>query len=192
MAVPAREGHGPLLLDRRLVLVQQAALAVHVEHRGLAPEAEFPDLSGGDALLPPRFFGADCVEVRKHLLQRQPHQLRELPRDAELVRPLFEGGLEDLVAAVQLVGDVPQSPEGLIQDRVQHHLVVHDLHGLLAEGPLPRRVQVVGLVGQLQDDVVRLGVPELREHGRSQVAGCLGVREPFAQPGQCDVEVGDR
>ena len=143
VAVPAREGHGPLLLDRRLVLVQQAALAVHVEHRGLAPEAEFPDLSGGDALLPPRFFGADCVEVRKHLLQRQPHQLRELPRDAELVRPLFEGGLEDLVAAVQLVGDVPQSPEGLIQDRVQHHLVVHDLHGLLAEGPLPRRVQVV-------------------------------------------------
>ena len=158
----------------------------------MAPEAEFPDLSGGDALLPPRFFGADCVEVRKHLLQRQPHQLRELPRDAELVRPLFEGGLEDLVAAVQLVGDVPQSPEGLIQDRVQHHLVVHDLHGLLAEGPLPRRVQVVGLVGQLQDDVVRLGVPGLREHGRSQVAGCLGVREPFAQPGQCDVEVGDR
>ena len=31
MAVPAREGHGPLLLDRRLVLVQQAALTVHVE-----------------------------------------------------------------------------------------------------------------------------------------------------------------
>ena len=56
MAVPAREGHGPLLLDGRLVLVQQAALAVHVEHRGLAPKAEFPDLSGGDALLPPRFF----------------------------------------------------------------------------------------------------------------------------------------
>ena len=91
VAVPAREGHGPLLLDGRLVLVQQAALAVHVEHRGLAPKAEFPDLSGGDALLPPRFFGADCVEVRKHLLQRQPHQLRELPRDAKLVRPLFEG-----------------------------------------------------------------------------------------------------
>ena len=61
------------------------------------------------------FLGADCVEVRKHLLQRQPHQLRELPRDAELVRPLFEGGLEDFVAAVQLVGDVPQSPQGLIQ-----------------------------------------------------------------------------
>ena len=171
VAVPAREGHGPLLLDRRLVLVQQAALAVHVEHRGLAPEAEFPDLSRSDALLPPRFLGADCVEVRKHLLQRQPHQLRELPRDAELVRPLFEGGLEDFVAAVQLVGDVPQSPQGLIQHGVQHHLVVHDLHGLLAELP-----QVVGLVGQLQDDVVRLGVPQQREHGRSQVAGCLGVK----------------
>ena len=71
-------------------------------------------------------------------------------------------------------------------------LVVHDLHGLLAEGPLPRRVQVVGLVGQLQDDVVRLGVSQLREHGRSQVAGCLHVRKPFALPGQCDVEVGDR
>ena len=93
VAVPAREGHCPLLLDGRLVLVQQAALAVHVEHRGLAPEAEFPDLSGGDALLPPRFFAADCVKIRQHLLQRQPHQLRELPRDAELVRPLFEGGL---------------------------------------------------------------------------------------------------
>ena len=31
VAVPAREGHGALLLDRRLELVQQAALAVHVE-----------------------------------------------------------------------------------------------------------------------------------------------------------------
>ena len=40
VAVPAREGHGALLLDRRLELVQQAALAVHVEHRGLAPDAE--------------------------------------------------------------------------------------------------------------------------------------------------------
>ena len=109
--------------------------------------------------------------------KRQPHQLRELPGDAELVRPLFEGGLEDLVAAKQLVGDVPQGPEGLIQDGVHHHLVVHDLHGLLAEGPLPRRVQVVGLVGQLQDDVVGLGIPELREHGRLEVPGRLGVRE---------------
>ena len=40
VAVPAREGHGPLLLHGRLELVQQAALAVHVEHRGLAPDAE--------------------------------------------------------------------------------------------------------------------------------------------------------
>ena len=133
----------------------------------------------------------DCVEVREHLLKRQPHQLRELPGDAELIRPLFEGGLEDLVAAKQLVGDVPQGPEGLIQDGVHHHLVVHDLHGLLAEGPLPRRVQVVGLVGQLQDDVVRLGIPELREQGRLEVPGRLGVREPLALPGQGDVEVRD-
>ena len=185
VAVPAREGHGPLLLDGRLVLVQQAALAVHVEHRGLAPKAEFPDLSGGDAL-PPRFFGADCVEVRKHLLQRQPHQLRELPRDAKLVRPLF-----DFVAAVQLVGDVPQSPQGLIQDGLHHHPVVYDLHGLLAEGPLPRRIQVVALVGQLPNNVVRLGVPELRERGRLEIPGRLGIREPLALPGQCDVEVRD-
>ena len=67
----------------------------------------------------------------------------------------------------------------------------HDLHGLLAEGPLPRRVQVVGLVGQLQDDVVRLGIPELREHGGLEVPGRLGVREPLALPGQGDVEVAD-
>ena len=134
VAVPAREGHGPLLLDRRLELVQQAALAVHVEHRGLAPDAEGSDLSGRDALLLPLASDAgDCVEVREHLLNRQPHQLRKLPGDAELVRPLFEGGLEDLVAAKQLVGDVPQGPEGLVQDGVHHHLVVHDLHGLLAE-----------------------------------------------------------
>ena len=52
----------------------------------------------------------------------------------------------------------PAEPLGADPARCQH-LVVHDLHGLLAEGPLPRRVQVVGLVGQLQDDVVRLGVP---------------------------------
>ena len=69
--------------------------------------------------------------------------------------------------------------------------VVHDLHGLLAEGPLLRRVQVVGLVGQLQDDVVRLGIPELREHGGPEVPGRLGVREPLALPGQGDVEVRD-
>ena len=50
---------------------------------------------------------------------------------------------------------------------------------------------VVGLVGQLQDDVVRLGIPELREHGRLQVPGRLGVREPLALPGQGDVEVRD-
>ena len=180
VAVPAREGHGPLLLDRRLELVQQAALAVHVEHRGLAPDAEGSDLSGRDALLPPLASDAgDCVEVREHLLNRQPHQLRELPGD---VWPLFEGGLQDLVAAKQLVGDVPQGPEGLVQDGVHHHLVVHDLHGLLAEGPLPRRVQVVGLVGQLQDDVVRLGIPELREHGGPEVPGRLGVREPLLLP----------
>ena len=191
MAVPAREGHGPLLLDRRLELVQQAALAVHVEHRGLAPDAEGSDLSGRDALLLPLASIGDCVKVREHLLNRQPHQLRELPGDAELVRPLFEGGLEDLVTAKQLVGDVPQGPEGLVQDGVHHHLVVHDLHGLLAEGPLPRRVQVVGLVGQLQDDVVRLGVAELREHGGLEVPGRLGVREPLALPGQGDVEVRD-
>ena len=67
----------------------------------------------------------------------------------------------------------------------------YDLRGLLAEGPLPRRVQVVGLVGQLQDDVVRLGILELREHGRLQVPGRLGVREPLALPGQGDVEVRD-
>ena len=42
VAVLAGEGHGPLLLDHRLELVQQAALAVHVEHRGLAPDAEMP------------------------------------------------------------------------------------------------------------------------------------------------------
>ena len=136
----------------------------------MAPDAEGSDLSGRDALLLPLASIGDCVEVREHLLNRQPHQLRELPGDAELVRPLFEGGLQDLVAAKQLVGDVPQGPEGLVQDGVHHHLVVHDLHGLLAEGPLPRRVQVVGLVGQLQDDVVRLGVAELREHGRLEAA----------------------
>ena len=68
----------------------------------LAPDAEGSDLSGRDALLPPLASDAgDCVEVREHLLNRQPHQLRELPGDAELVRPLFEGGLQDLVAAKQ-------------------------------------------------------------------------------------------
>ena len=180
VAVPAREGNGPLLLDRRLVLVQQAALAVHVEHRGLAPEAEFPDFSKGDALLPP--------VVRKHLLQRQPHQLRELPRDASLSGRRSKASLCRRSTAGRRC---PADPQRLmIQDGVQHHLVVHDLHGLLAEGPLPRRVQVVGLVGQLQDDVVRLG--GFCEHRRRQVPGRLGVREPLALAGQSDVEVRDR
>ena len=35
------------------------------------------------------------------------------------------------------------------------------------------------------------GIPELREHGRLQVPGRLGIREPLALPGQGDVEVRD-
>ena len=41
-------------------------------------------------------------------------------------------------------------------------------------------------------NVVRLGVAELREHGRLEVPGRLGVREPLALPGQGDVEVRGR
>ena len=38
----AREGHGPVLLDRRLVGVQELAAAAHKEHGGAAPGAELP------------------------------------------------------------------------------------------------------------------------------------------------------
>ena len=49
----AREGHGPVLLDRRLVGVQELAAAADEEHGGAAPGAELPDLQGGDAPLFP-------------------------------------------------------------------------------------------------------------------------------------------
>ena len=50
------------------------------------------------------------------------------------------------------------------------HTVVDDLHGLRAEGPLPSGVQVVGLVGKLQDDFVVGRVPQLwRERLASRV-----------------------
>ena len=111
-------------------------------------------------------------------MQRQPHQLRELPRGAELVRPLLEGGL--------------QGAQRLLQDGLHVHAVADDLHHLGAEGPLPGGVQVVGLVRELQADVVRCGVPELREHGRHHVPAHLDLRDPVALPGQGGVQRRDR
>ena len=82
----AREGHGPVLLDRRLVGVQELAAAADEEHGGAAPGAELPDLQGGDAPLFPALV-ADGVEVGEDLGQGELQELGQLPRHAELVVP---------------------------------------------------------------------------------------------------------
>ena len=50
----------------------------------------------------------------------------------------------------------------------------------------------MGLVRELHDDVVRLGVAELREHGRLHVPAHLELREAVALPGQRGVQRSDR
>ena len=128
----AREGHGPVVLDRRLVGVQELAAAADEE---AAPGAELPDLQGGDAPLFPALV-ADGVEVGEDLGQGELQELGQLPRHAELVVPGLEGAGQDLGAVVELVADLVKGAHGLPQGDLHLGPVVHDLQGLLGEGPV--------------------------------------------------------
>ena len=94
-------GHGPLLLDGRLVAVEHLPAAVH----DVQPDAELPDLGPGDALALP-VLGTNRVEGRVDLLIGQAQQLRELAHHAEPILSLLEGALQNFGAPEELVGHV--------------------------------------------------------------------------------------
>ena len=180
------EGHGPVLLDRRLVGVQELAAAAHEEHGGAAPGAELPDLQGGDAPLLP-----DRVEVGEHLGEGELQELGQLPRHAELVVPDLEGAGQDLGAVVELVADLSKSAHGLPQGDLHLGPVVHDLQGLLGEGPVPGGVVAVGFLAELHDRVAVVGVVQLPQGGLLHAGVGLLVAEAAGLPGEGAVDHGD-
>ena len=186
----AREGHGPVLLDRRLVGVQELAAAADEEHGGAAPGAELPDLQGGDAPLFPALV-ADGVEVGEDLGQGELQQLGQLPRHAELVVPGLEGAGQDLGAVVELVAYLPKGAHGLPQGDLHLGPVVHDLQGLLGEGPVPGGVVAVHFLAELQDGIAVVGAVQLPQGGLLHAGVGLLIAEPAGLPGQGTVDHGD-
>ena len=186
----AREGHGPVLLDRRLVGVQELAAAADEEHGGAAPGAELPDLQGGDAPLFPALV-ADGVEVGEDLGQGELQQLGQLPRHAELVVPGLEGAGQDLGAVVELVAYLPKGAHGLPQGDLHLGPVVHDLQGLLGEGPVPNGVVAVHFLAELHDRVAVVGAVQLPQGGLLDAGVGLLIAEPAGLPGQGPVDHGD-
>ena len=179
----AREGHGPVLLDRGLVGVQELAAAAHEEHGGAAPGAELPDLQGGDAPLLPALV-ADGVKVGEDLGQGELQELGQLPRHAELVVPDLEGAGQDLGAIVELVAYLPKGAHGLPQGDLHLGPVVHDLQGLLGEGPVPGGVVAVHFL--LQDGIAVVGVVQLPQGGLLHAGVGLLVAEAAGLPGAVD------
>ena len=181
---------GPVLLDGRLVGVQELAAAAHEEHGGAAPGAELPDLQGGDAPLLPALV-ADGVEVGEDLGQGELKQLGQLPRHAELVVPGLEGAGQDLGAVVELVADFVEGAHGLPQGDLHLGPVVDHLQSLLGEGPVPVGVVAVDLLGELQDGIAVAGAPKLPQGGLLDSGVGLLVAEPAGLPGQRPVDHGD-
>ena len=187
VAFQTREGHGPVLLDRRLVGVQELAAAAHEEHGGAAPGAELPDLQGGDAPLLPAPV-ADRVEVGEHFGQGELQELGQLPRHAELVVPDLEGAGQDLGAVVELVAYLPKGAHGLPQGDLHLGPVVQDLQGLL---PVPGGVVAVGFLAELHDRVAVVGAVQLPQGGLLHAGVGLLVAEAAGLPGQGAVDHGD-
>ena len=183
----AREGHGPVLLDRRLVGVQELAAAADEEHGGAAPGAELPDLQGGDAPLFPALV-ADGVEVGEDLGQGELQELGQLPRHAELVVPGLEGAGQDLGAVVELVAYLPKGAHGLPQRDLHLGPVVHDLQGLLGERPVPGGVAAVHFLAELHDRVAVVGAVQLPQGGLLDAGVGLLIAEPAGLPGQGTVD----
>ena len=179
----AREGHGPVLLDRRLVGVQQLPAAAHEEHGGAAPAAKLPDLQGGDAPLFPALV-ADGVEVGEDLGQGELKQLGQLPGHAELVVAGLKGAGQDLGAVVELVADFAEGAHGLPQGDLHLGPVVDHLQRLLGEGPVPGGVVAVDLPGELQDGIAVVGVIQLPQGGLLDAGVGLLVAEAAGLPGQ--------
>ena len=179
------DGHGPVLLDRRLVGVQQLAAAADEEHRSAAPGAELPDLQGGDAPLLPALV-ADGVEVGEDLGQGELQELGQLPGHAELVVAGLEGAGQDLGAVVELVAYFAEGAHGLPQGDLHLGPVVHDLQSLLGEGPVPGGVVAVHFLADLHDRVAVAGVIQLPQSGL-----LLLVAEAVGLPGEGAVDHGD-
>ena len=180
----AREGHGPVLLDRRLVGVQQLAAAADEEHRSAAPGAELPDLQGGDAPLLPAL-------VADGLGQGELQELGQLPGHAELVVAGLEGAGQDLGAVVELVAYFAEGAHGLPQGDLHLGPVVHDLQSLLGEGPVPGGVVAVHFLADLHDRVAVAGVIQLPQSGLLHAGVGLLVAEAVGLPGEGAVDHGD-
>ena len=131
--------------------------------------AELPDLGPGDALALP-VLGADRVEVRVDLLVGQPQQFRELAHHAEPILPLLEGALQNFGAPEELVGHIPQRAQAPVERHLRLDPIVHHLHGLLRDGPVPRGVVGVGLLGDLHDHGAVFGIAHLAQSGGDDVA----------------------
>ena len=87
-----RESAQPTSLKSRVcpgvMEAYHVALRAQEPHRGVAPDAELPDLLGRDAQAPP-VVAEHGVEVRTDLLEAKLQQLRKLPGHAE--RLVHEG-----------------------------------------------------------------------------------------------------
>ena len=123
----------------------------------------------GDALALP-VLGADRVEVRVDLLAGQTKQLGELAHHAEPILPLLEGALQNFGAPEELVGHVPQHAQAPVERHLGLDPIVHHLHGLLRDGPVPRGVVGVGLLGDLHDHGAVFGIAHLAQSGGDDVA----------------------
>ena len=126
------------------------------------------DLGPGDALALP-VLGTHGVEVRVDLFVGQAKQLRELAHHAEPILPLLEGALQNFGAPEELVGHVPQHAQAPVQRHLGLDAIVHDMHGLLRDGPVPRGVVGVGLLRELHDGGAVLGVAHLAQSGGDHV-----------------------
>ena len=97
---------------------------------------------------------------------------------------LFEGAGQNLVSREELVADFSQGPQGLAQANLGVDSIVDDLHGGGAVGPLVGGVKEVGLPRDHVDRLVRLGLPQLPEHGFLDVAGDLRLAPGVVLSGQ--------
>ena len=185
----AGEGHGLVLLDGRLVGVDEPAAAADEEHGSAAPGAELPNLQRSDAPLLPALV-ADGVEVGEDLGQGELQELRQLPGHAEPVVSCLEGAGEDLGAVVQLVADFLEGGHGLPQRDLRLRPVVDGLQGLVGEGPVPVGVVAIGLLAELHDRVAVVRVAQLRQRGCLHAGVGLSVAEAAGLAGEAAVDHG--
>ena len=84
-----------------------------------------------------------------------------------------------------------EGAHGLPQGDLRLGPVVHDLQGLLGEGPVSCGVVAVGFLAELHDRVSVVGVVQLPQGGLLHAGVGLLVAEPAGLPGQGTVDHGD-